>query len=121
MYIASMLKDSIDGSLSSKRVVTILAFILCAIAFVANLFFGMTMERFIFDTMAYIAMAGLGATVAEKFTAAEKVRVEQRYQASYSNQYQPPQYGGYTPPYNTPAPYNTPRGRRLPNQEDPLI
>lgn len=113
MYIASMLKDSIDGSLSSKRVVTILAFILCAIAFIANLFFGMTMERFIFDTMAYIAMAGLGATVAEKFTAAEKVRVEQHYQASS----QPPQYNTYTPP----APYNAPKGRRLPNQEDPLI
>lgn len=87
MELSSMLKDGIDGTLSSKRVVTLLAFVLCAIAFIANLFFGMTMERFIFDSMAYIAMAGLGATVAEKFTAAEKTRVEQRYETYRSQTY----------------------------------
>lgn len=106
MQLSSMLKDSIDGTLSSKRVVTLLAFILCAIAFIANLFFGMTMERFIFDSMAYIAMAGLGATVAEKFTQAERVKVEQRYET-----------------YKTQAYYNQPiqRGNKIPPSRDPLI
>lgn len=87
MELSSLLKDGIDGSLSSKRVVTLIAFLLCSIAFIANLFFGMTMERFIFDSMSYIAMAGLGATVAEKFTSAEKVKVEQRYEMQRNNQF----------------------------------
>lgn len=63
-----LLRDSIDGSLSSRRVVTFLAFLLCAIAFIANMFFGKKIDQFIFDAMAYIAIAGLGATVAEKFS-----------------------------------------------------
>lgn len=106
MEYSSILKDGIDGTLSSKRVVTLLAFLLCATAFIANLFFGMTMERFIFDSMAYIAMAGLGATVAEKFTAAEKTKVEQRYDM-YKSQ-------GY---------YQTPQQRptRIPPSKEPLL
>lgn len=75
------------------------------------------MEKFIFDSMSYIAIAGLGVTVAEKFTGAERVKVEQRYDYYRSNQYQPPQYNTYTPPSR----YNIPSGRRLPIQEDPLI
>ena len=63
-----MLQDGVDGSLSSKRVVTFLAFLLCAIAFIANLFFGYKVDSFIYETMAYISMAGLGVTVAEKFS-----------------------------------------------------
>jgi hypothetical protein len=66
--LSGMLSDSIDGSLSSKRVVTLSAFLLCATAFIANLFFQLKIDQFIFDSMAYIAMAGLGATVAEKFS-----------------------------------------------------
>lgn len=67
-FISTMLLDGIDGSVSSKRVITFLAFILCATAFLANLFFGLKIEQFIYDSMSYIAMAGLGATVAEKFS-----------------------------------------------------
>lgn len=115
MQYYSMLKDGIDGSLSSRRVITVLAFILCAIAFIANLFFGLSMEKFIFDSMSYIAMAGLGATVAEKFSGAEKIKAEQQY-FDRANRY-PQQYNTYTPP----TPYNTMRGRRLPEQEDPLL
>jgi hypothetical protein len=57
---------SADG-ISSKRVVTFLAFIFCSIAFFANLFFGLTIEENIFEGMMYIAIAGLGVTAAEKF------------------------------------------------------
>lgn len=63
-----MFQDGIDGSLSSKRVVTFLAFLLCAIAFIANLFWGYKVETFMYEGMIYLAMAGLGVTVAEKFS-----------------------------------------------------
>jgi dolichyl-phosphate-mannose--protein O-mannosyl transferase len=64
----SMLTDGTDEGISSKRMVTLLAFILCAIAFVANLFFGLTVDEKIFEGMMYIAIAGLGFTASEKFT-----------------------------------------------------
>lgn len=66
--LKSMLQDGHNGSLSSKRVVTFLAFLLCAIAFLANLFFGYTIDSFMYESMSYIVMAGLGVTVAEKFS-----------------------------------------------------
>lgn len=56
-----------DQGLSSKRIVTFLAFIFCSIAFFANLFFGFKIDTHIFDGMMYIAIAGLGVTVAERF------------------------------------------------------
>lgn len=68
-----MLQDGVDHSVSSKRVVTFAAFLLCGTAFIANMFFGYKIDQFIYDSMAYIAMAGLGATVAEKFAGARTV------------------------------------------------
>jgi len=64
----SMLTDGSDEGISSKRVVTLLAFILCTIAFVANLFWNLTIDEKIFEGMMYIAIAGLGFTASEKFT-----------------------------------------------------
>jgi hypothetical protein len=63
-----MLTDGTDDGISSKRVVTLLAFILCAVAFVSNLFWNLTIDEKIFDGMMYIAIAGLGFTASEKFT-----------------------------------------------------
>ena len=56
-----------DDGISSKRVVTFLAFLFCSVAFFANLFFGYKIDTHIFDGMMYIAVAGLGVTVAERF------------------------------------------------------
>ena len=64
----SMLTDGTDEGISSKRAVTLLAFILCTIAFIANLFFNLTIDEKIFEGMMYIAIAGLGFTASEKFT-----------------------------------------------------
>jgi len=64
----SMLTDGTDEGISSKRVVTFVAFILCATAFVANLFWNLTIDEKIFEGMMYIAIAGLGFTASEKFT-----------------------------------------------------
>lgn len=65
--IASMVSDGINGTVSSKRVVTTLAFLLCSVAFVAELFWGYKVSDHSFDAMMYIVVAGLGFTASEKF------------------------------------------------------
>ena len=70
--INGLLNDSHNGTLSSKRVVTFLSFLLCAIAFIANLFWGFEVKQFMFDSMIYLAMVGLGVTASEKFAPLNK-------------------------------------------------
>lgn len=65
--IKSMLADGVDGSVSSKRVITFLAFLLCAVGFVANMFWGFKIDEFIYNSMMYIVIGGLGFTGLEKF------------------------------------------------------
>jgi len=65
--IKSMLADGVDGSVSSKRVVTFLAFLLCSVGFVANMFWGFKIDEFIYNSMMYIVVGGLGFTGLEKF------------------------------------------------------
>ena len=65
--LKSMLQDGADGTWSSKRVVTFSAFVFCSIAFFANLFFDYEVKDFMFEGMMFIAIAGLGATVTERF------------------------------------------------------
>jgi hypothetical protein len=67
-WYLSMLSDGTDENISSKRVVTLLAFMLCAIAFVANLFWNFDIKDSIFEGMMYIAIAGLGFTASERFS-----------------------------------------------------
>ena len=65
--IKSMLSDGVNGSVSSKRVISFLAFLLCAIGFVANMFWGFKIDEFIYNSMMYIVVGGLGFTGLEKF------------------------------------------------------
>lgn len=65
--LGNMLKDSHDDTISHKRVISMLAFLLCGMAFVANLFWNYRVEPFMFDAMIYLAMVGIGATAVEKF------------------------------------------------------
>lgn len=67
-----LLNDGHNGTLSSRRVVTFIAFLLCGIAFIANLFWGFEVKQFMFESMIYLAMVGLGVTVAEKFAPLNK-------------------------------------------------
>lgn len=69
--VRSMLADSVDGSISSKRVVTTIAFILCGIAFMVDLFTQYKVTTALFDSMMYIVIAGLGFTATEKFVKKE--------------------------------------------------
>jgi hypothetical protein len=66
-FFKKMLSD-IDGQTSSKRFITLAAFILLAIAFISNIFFTIPLEEFIFDGMMYLVAAGLGFTTLEKFS-----------------------------------------------------
>jgi hypothetical protein len=67
MTLNNLLTDSCDGSLSSKRVITFFAFILCSMAFLSNLFWNFKIEEFMFNSMIYLVMVGLGVTASEKF------------------------------------------------------
>jgi hypothetical protein len=66
-YLKGIMADS-DGSPSSKRLVTLLCVFLIAMGFVANLFWDYDVERFMYDSIMYIVIAGLGIAGAEKFS-----------------------------------------------------
>lgn len=55
-----------DPAVSSKRVITFLAFLLCAGAFIAMIL-GYSIDAKLFDSMMFIVIAGLGFTASEKF------------------------------------------------------
>jgi hypothetical protein len=59
-----MLSDS--TAISSKRVITFLAFLMCASAFIAMIL-GHIIDTKVFDSMMYIVIAGLGFTASERF------------------------------------------------------
>jgi hypothetical protein len=65
--LKSMVADGVDGSISSKRVITCMATFLVALAFVLNLFWDLDVDQNMYDSMMMIVIAGLGTTVAEKF------------------------------------------------------
>ena len=65
-----MLSDGINGTVSSKRVITLLAFLLCGYAFVADIY-GYKVTPVLFESMIYLVIAGLGFTASEKFAKKE--------------------------------------------------
>jgi hypothetical protein len=67
-WLNSLLADGTNGSVSSKRAVTILAFLLCAVEFITELYTGQKVSDHTLDSMMYIVIAGLGFTASEKFT-----------------------------------------------------
>jgi len=69
--LTSMLSDN-TNAISSKRVVTLLAFLMCSIAFITNLFWGLKVDSVFFQSMMYIVLAGLGFTASEKFASPPK-------------------------------------------------
>ena len=58
---------SSDGKVSSKRLVTLLAFLCMATGFISNLFWTFTIEPTIYDSMKWIVIGGLGFTASEQF------------------------------------------------------
>ena len=70
--IKSMLADTENGTISSKRVITMLCTVLMAVGFVANMFFGYQVDENIFNSIMYVVIAGVGVTGVEKFAGAMK-------------------------------------------------
>ena len=64
-FWTSLLSDG--GKISSKRLITICSFLLITLGFIANLFWNFSVEEFIFSSVMYIVIAGLGIVGAEKF------------------------------------------------------
>lgn len=54
-----------EGNISSKRFITIGAFILVAIAFFANTFWGFAISQFLIDNLMFIIVGGMGISTAE--------------------------------------------------------
>lgn len=71
-WLSSMLQDGDNDTVSSKRVITLLAFTMCSIAFMVDLFTDYTVKTPLFDSMMYIVIAGLGFTASEKFASKRK-------------------------------------------------
>jgi hypothetical protein len=67
----SMLSDGCNGTVSSKRVITLLAFIVCVYGFIADIH-GYKITSSLFDSMIYLVIAGLGFTASEKFAPKNK-------------------------------------------------
>jgi len=66
-WLRSMLMG-LDGEISSKRMITFIAFICVTIAFLVNVFMEVHLEEHIFDGMLYLVMAGMGFSSFEKFS-----------------------------------------------------
>jgi len=68
---------SSDSGVSSKRVISVGAFLLLGIAFLSNLFFGLEVVEYMYDTMSYVVIAGLGFTASEFFSGVKKIKTEE--------------------------------------------
>lgn len=56
---------SSSNKVSSKRFITILAFVMMSVGFLTNLAFDWTIDQNIYDSMSYIVITGLGFTASE--------------------------------------------------------
>ena len=65
-YLHDLISDS-DGSPSTKRLILILSTLLMATGYIANLFWKYTVEEFMFNSVMYIVIGGMGFTGMEKF------------------------------------------------------
>jgi hypothetical protein len=66
-FINKMLTGEGEGNPSSKRVITLLAFLLLATGFLAELFFEKKVNPQTYEVIMYIVLGGLGFTASEKF------------------------------------------------------
>ena len=67
-FLILMLSAEGESNPSSKRVITLIAFLLIAIGYIAEMFFEKKVNPDTFEMMTYIVIGGLGFTASEKFT-----------------------------------------------------
>lgn len=66
-FIIKILTAEGETNPSSKRLITLIAFVLMSIGFIAELFFDKTVNYQTYEIMMYIVLGGLGFTASEKF------------------------------------------------------
>lgn len=66
-FLVRMLTAEGERYPSSKRFITLIAFVLMAMGFVAEMFFGRSINQQTYEIMMYIVLGGLGFTASEKF------------------------------------------------------
>jgi len=66
-FIKQML-GGMNGDVSSKRVITFIAFLLVSVAFLSNIFLDIPLKDFVYEGMLYLVAAGMGITALEKFS-----------------------------------------------------
>ena len=66
-FMENMFKG-VKDEVSSKRVITFLAFLWVSIAFLVNVFMEVPLEEHIFDGMLYLVISGMGLSAFEKFS-----------------------------------------------------
>jgi len=64
-FLLSILSSK--SGVSSKRLITLSAFLLMAIGFISNLFFTFDIDEHIYKSMEWIVEIGMGTIVVEKF------------------------------------------------------
>lgn len=67
-FLINMLSGEGERNPSSKRVITFLAFLLLALAFISELLMDLKVSPQTFEAMMYIVLGGLGFTASEKFS-----------------------------------------------------
>jgi hypothetical protein len=65
-YLKAMMADA-NGCPSSKRLILILCTVLITVGYLANLFWGYTVEEFMFNAIMFVIIGGMGITGVEKF------------------------------------------------------
>jgi hypothetical protein len=70
-YVKAVMSEH-DGTPSSKRWIVLLCTVLMAIGYIANLFWGFKVEQFMFDSIMWVVMCGMGVTGVEKFASFTK-------------------------------------------------
>lgn len=65
-FLKKVLAD-VDGNPSSKRVITMISFVLVAFGYVSNIFFDIPLKDFVFEGVLWLTGAGLGFSTLEHF------------------------------------------------------
>jgi hypothetical protein len=74
--IKQMLSSEDNNKLSSKRVITFVAFILVSMVFLSDAIFHIVIDENMFDGMIQIVWAGLGVTVGEHILKNANTKIE---------------------------------------------
>lgn len=66
-YLKQMMRDT-EGNFSSKRFITVGAFLLLSVAFLVDVFIDIDLPEYVWDDMMYIVILGVGFTASERFS-----------------------------------------------------